>query len=86
MKKWIIILFMFFLSINCSTPKSTFFNKKHPTENRNSYTEKRNLMLLQNTQLGRNKALYSKHNIKTRNKAYKKYKKQSKYRRFKQYR
>jgi hypothetical protein len=44
---------------------------------RKNHDELRGLMLLENTQLGRNKAYYSKHNIKTRNEAYKKFKKNS---------
>lgn len=45
------------------------------SSSKKSYSEKRGLMLLDNTQLDRNKAYYSKHNKKTKNKAYKKYKK-----------
>jgi hypothetical protein len=44
---------------------------------RKNHSELRGLMLLDNLQLGRNKAFYSKHNIKTRNEAYRKFKKNS---------
>jgi len=44
---------------------------------RKNHSELRGLMLLDNLQLGRNKAFYSKHNIKTRNVAYRRYKKNS---------
>jgi len=36
-------------------------------------------MLLDNLQLRRNRAFYSRHNIKTKNEAYRKYKKNSRY-------
>jgi hypothetical protein len=39
--------------------------------------ELRGLMLLENLQMKRNKAYYSKHNIKTKREAYKRYKKNS---------
>lgn len=44
---------------------------------RKNYDELKGLMLLENLQLQRNKAFYSKHNKKSRNKAFKKYKKSS---------
>jgi len=40
-----------------------------------NYGELRGLMLLDNTKLGRNKAFYSKHNMKTKKEAYKKFRK-----------
>jgi hypothetical protein len=46
---------------------------------RKSRSELRGLMLLENLQLGRNKAFYSKHNMKTKRDAYRKYKKNSRY-------
>jgi hypothetical protein len=44
-----------------------------------NYSEKRGLMLLETTQLGRNKAYYSKHKAKTLNKEYRKIVKKRKY-------
>jgi len=44
-----------------------------------SYNEKRGLMLLENTQLGRNKGYYSKHRAKKIDRAYKKIVKKRKY-------
>ena len=44
-----------------------------------NYQEKRGLMLLDNTQLGRNKGYYSKHKAKTIDHAYKKIVKKRKY-------
>lgn len=44
-----------------------------------NYREKRGLMLLETTQLGRNKAYYSKHKKKTIDRAYKKIKKDRKF-------
>ena len=44
---------------------------------RKNQNELRGLMLLENLQLSRNKAFYSRHNIKTRNEAYRRYKKNS---------
>ena len=43
------------------------------------YREKRGLMLLENTQLGRNKGYYSKHKAKTIDRSYKKLVKKRKY-------
>jgi hypothetical protein len=44
-----------------------------------SNAEKRGLMLLENTQLGRNKGYYSKHKAKTLDRSYKKILKKRKY-------
>lgn len=46
---------------------------------RKTRSELRGLMLLDNLQLGRNKAYYSKHNIKTKKIAYRKYRKNNRY-------
>lgn len=46
---------------------------------KNAYREKRGLMLLENTQLGRNKGYYSKHKAKNLDKNYKKILKKRKY-------
>jgi hypothetical protein len=43
------------------------------------YNEKRGLMLLENTQLGRNKGYYSKHKARTIDHSYKKILKKRKY-------
>jgi hypothetical protein len=68
MKKLIIsllvLLFFTLVMTSCAT-------------SRKNHAELRGLMLLENLQLGRNKAFYSKHNIKTRNEAYRKFKKNS---------
>lgn len=69
MKK-IIVLCLLCLSITVLTPGCS--------SSRKSYSELKGLMLLENVQLGRNKAYYSKHNNKTKRVAYKKYKKNSK--------
>jgi hypothetical protein len=61
--------------VGCAPTSKSFYKKKHPTENRKSYTEKRGLMLLKNSQLGRNKYMQSKNYNKTLKKAHKKYKK-----------
>jgi len=45
---------------------------------RKGHRDLRNLMLQENTKLGRNKAFYSKHNLKTRRDANRKYKKNKK--------
>lgn len=42
---------------------------------RKSDSQLRGLMLQDNTRIGRNKAYYSKHNMKTRKDAYRKYRK-----------
>jgi hypothetical protein len=44
---------------------------------RKSQGELKGLMLLDNLKLPRNKAFYSKHNLRTKNVAYRKYKKNS---------
>ncbi|HOW09446.1 MAG TPA: hypothetical protein PLX08_06555 [Bacteroidales bacterium] len=42
---------------------------------RKNYSELKGLMLLDNVKLGRNKAFYSKHNIKNKKEAHRRYKK-----------
>jgi len=84
MKKLFIFLFILLLTFGCaSRNKNNFYSRKYPSENKKSYNEKRGLMILNNNYLGKNKALYSKHNIQTKNKAYKRYKKINKYHKFK---
>jgi len=46
---------------------------------RKNHNELKGLMLLNNLQHNRNKAFYSRHNVKTRNEANRKYRKNSKY-------
>jgi hypothetical protein len=46
---------------------------------RKSYSEMRGLMLLENTQLGRNRAYYSKHKSKQISAAHRKYQKNRKF-------
>ena len=69
MKRIIIICLLCFLGTVMFTGCSA--SKKN-------YSELKGLMLLENTQLGRNKAFYSKHNIKTKKEAYKKFRKNNK--------
>ena len=47
---------------------------------RKTQSELRGLMLQENLQLGRNRAYYSKHNIKTKKDGYRKYRKNNRYR------
>jgi len=61
-RKLFILIFILLL-VGCSSTK-------HCSNN-----ERKNLMLLENTELGRNKEFHSKHNKKTKRKAYRKYKK-----------
>ena len=60
---WVFFVIVIFLLIGngCASEKK-------------AYNEKRGLMLLENTQLGRNKEYNSKHYRRTLNKTYKKYK------------
>lgn len=59
----VLVLLLFVLALtSCAT-------------SRKNQSELRGLMLLENLQLSRNKAFYSRHNIKTRNEAYRRYKK-----------
>lgn len=44
---------------------------------RKNHEQLKGLMLLENLQLGRNKAYYSKHNLKTKRIAYRKFRKNS---------
>jgi uncharacterized protein YcfL len=68
MKKYvlsvIILLLLFWLVTGCAS-------------SRKNQAELRGLMLQENLQLKKNRAFYSKHNIKTKKVAYKKYKKNS---------
>jgi uncharacterized protein YcfL len=67
MRKWIIaILMLAFASAGCSS-------------GRKSYSELRGLMLLDNSQIGRNRSYYSKHGRKKLNTAHKKYEKKGKF-------
>jgi hypothetical protein len=49
------------------------------SSSRSAYSSNRGLMLLENTQLGRNQALYSKHNNKTLKQGYKQFTKNNRY-------
>jgi len=77
MKKLFIYLCILLLMAGCSPGKNDFYARKYPTEKGKSYYEKRGLMILNNTYLGKNKEFYSKHNTQarmkrqTRNKKYK---------------
>jgi hypothetical protein len=70
MKKLIISMFILLLFVVALTSCAT---------SRKSHSELRGLMLLDNLQLSKNKAFYSRHNIKTKNEAYRKYKKNSRH-------
>ena len=69
--------------LGCAPSNKSFFSRKYPTETRKSYSEKRGLMILKSEYLGRNKAIYSRHNRQTKRKAYREYKRNSRFRRFK---
>jgi hypothetical protein len=58
--KFVLALMVFSCISGCSASKKT-------------YQEMRGLMLLENTQIGRNKVYYSKQNIKKMKTAYRKY-------------
>jgi hypothetical protein len=70
MKRLIISMFILLLFVVALTSCAT---------SRKSHSELRGLMLLDNLQLSKNKAFYSRHNIKTKNEAYRKYKKNSRH-------
>jgi Fic family protein len=61
---------------NCSSTKQNdFYKRKYHSESSKSYKEKKGLMLLNNTQLGRNKYMQSKEYQKKLKKSYKTIKK-----------
>jgi hypothetical protein len=68
MKRIIISIFILLLFVAAFTSCAT---------SRKSQGELKGLMLLNNLQLPRNKAFYSKHNMRTKNEAYRRYKKNS---------
>jgi len=60
MKRVIILILLCFVLSSCaSTKKNDFFKRKYQTETKKSYASKKGLMLLKNTQLGRNKYIHS---------------------------
>jgi hypothetical protein len=63
---WLLLVVVVFLLVGngCATSKNPYYKKKHQTVKGRDYREKRGLMLLENTQLGRNKYFYSKQNQK----------------------
>ena len=67
------IFFILFLLTACASPQKSFYKKHHPHETRKSYNEKRGLMLLDNTMLGRNKHFNDKSYQNRLKKAYRKY-------------
>lgn len=69
MKYFLIILF--FLA-SCS-PSKDFYKRKYPHDSRKAISEKRGLMILKNTQLGRNKHFSDKAYRNRLKKTYKKY-------------
>lgn len=62
---WLLCFFVTTIFTGCSASKK-------------NYSELKGLMLLENVQLGRNKAFYSKHNVKNKKEAYKRYRKNNK--------
>ena len=60
------------LLIGCVSPSKAFYKKRHPKENTRSLNEKRGLMLLENSQIGRNKYMVSKSYSKKLKKSHKK--------------
>jgi hypothetical protein len=62
----IMFLFLAQLLTGCST-------------SRKAHSELRGLMLLDNVQLGRNRAFYSKHNMKMKNEAFRRSRRNSRY-------
>jgi hypothetical protein len=68
MKRLVISILILFLVAMAFTSCAT---------SRKSQGELKGLMLLDNLKLPRNKAFYSKHNMRTKNVAYRKYKKNS---------
>lgn len=72
--KRVCIIILLLLTFSCAPIKKTdYYKRKHKTENTNSYTEKRGLMLLENSQLGRNKYMQSKGYQKKLKQSHKKY-------------
>ena len=66
MKRLIISILLCLVLFSCaSSKKNDFYKRKYQSENNKSYTEKRGLMLLNNTQIGRNKYMQSKNYQKT---------------------
>ena len=74
MKKFLIFFLMFLFILvgsSCSSSKKAFDKKRTHSISGKDYKANRGLMLLENTQLGRNKYFYSKNNqkkIRTRKK------------------
>lgn len=67
MKKFLLfitILLLILIGNGCSTSKNAFEKKKYHSISKKDYKSKKGLMLLENTQLGRNKYYYSKSNQK----------------------
>jgi hypothetical protein len=88
MKKIFIILCILITICGCYSRKESFYSRKYPTETRKSYHEKKGLMILSNTYMGRNGAINSRHNKQTKRKAYKRFNKLNKlnkYHRFGKY-
>jgi hypothetical protein len=75
MSFWVLVILglTIFLLLSCSTPEKSFYKKKHPRETHRGYKEKRGLMLLDNTKLGRNKYINSSRYQSKLKKSYKKH-------------
>jgi hypothetical protein len=70
MKRFIISLLIVLMVVIASTSCAT---------SRKNQSELKGLMLMENLQLKRNRAFYSRHNMKTKREALRKYKKNSRY-------
>ncbi len=67
MKKfWMFFIIVIFLLVGngCASSKNSYYKKKHQIVKGKDYNSNRGLMLLESTQLGRNKYFYSKSNQK----------------------
>ena len=67
MKRFLVFIMILLLSMligGCSTSKKAFDKKRTHSISGKDYKANRGLMLLENTQLGRNKYFYSKNNQK----------------------
>lgn len=63
---WVFFVIVIFLLVGngCASTKNPYYKKKSSTLSKRGYGANRGLMLLENTQLGRNKHFYSKSNQK----------------------
>ena len=72
----LIIIILCLIFFGCvSSKQNDFYKRKYHTEDTKSYNEKKGLMLLDYTQLGRNKYMHSKEYQKKLKRYYKRIKK-----------